>query len=654
MQTDGELIRQARGLFESGDYAGAEKAYRELVDELPEEKRVDLELIIGACQQAQGRHEEAMKTIRGAVELDDARAESWFQLARARGQVGDDKGATEALQQAIVLDPNHALARVERGRQCLAKGDGDSAEAHFRTALRADPNCVPALVGLAERRLEEGQLDKAQELAAKAVQEQPRSVPAQIVMARVFRHRGHPDFAERCLANALAAAPDSPDLHAAMAQLMFERERLDDCLAAVARAKHHGAVDGRLLNLEFKSLRRLGLTVEARQLLESVARAQSLDPVGLLMLAELRLETGDAAGARELLEGLDEDWPEAGQLIRAQLAAGEGDRECAAELAAGLHDEADSHLRQQSRLLSARLALADDDPAACIEVLEPLAADADAEPRVHWMLARAFDGAGRFVDAIGHLPHTGWYLPPVLRSRHEEMPEALYRALGSLQAVDWEAQAPDDGRPLPVFVFGWPGSGREALLAALSEGGDLPTLSRANGDRRRDALGLPAWPERLDEADDAQRRLVRRRYFRDVDSSSAHVVEPMWLPVAALPAIARYFPGSTVVVADAERRDLELAWRLAGFRGIDTLSALWQLEQVALERLLEILPLDFVVLSRSDLERNPGEVASELGERLGLGRTAAVTAVLQDHLESQRPTGHWRQYTELFEGKSRD
>lgn len=650
MQIDGELIQQARSLFESGDFVGAEKAYRDLVDELPEGKRVDLELIIGACQQAQGRNDDAVETMQRAVELDGSRAESWFQLARARRQAGDEDGASEALQQAIVLDPNHAMARVERARQCQAAGDGESAEAHFRTALRADPDCVPALVGLAERRFEEGQLDKAQELAAQAVQQQPRSVPAQIVMARVFRHRGHPDFAERCLDNALEAVPDSPELHAAKAQLLFERGRLDECLAAVARAKNHGSTDGRLIVLELKSLRRLGLTIEARQLLERVARAQPLDPAGQLMLAELRLETGDAEAVGELLEGLEEAWPAAGQLIRAELAARGGDRASAAELAGGLHDDSNSHIRQQARLLGARLALSDDEPHRCIELLEPLAGEGEADPRVHWMLARAHDRAGRYEKAAEHLPHTGWYLPPVLRSRHQDMPEALYGALGTLQTEDWQTQVPEDGRPLPVFVFGWPGSGREALLDALAESGGMSVLGRENGERRREALELPAWPERLAAVDDAKCRLVRRRYLREVGTDPDRVLEPMWLPVAALPAIARFFPGATVVLADAELRDLELDWRLAGFRGLDTLRGLWQLEQVALERMLETLPLDFHVFSRSDLEHNPGEVAAELGRQLALEDPAPLAEAIESRLKSQRPTGHWRHYSKLFEG----
>ncbi|WP_376696253.1 tetratricopeptide repeat protein [Wenzhouxiangella sp. EGI_FJ10305] len=652
MQTDEDLIRQARGLFERGDYEGAEKAYRDLMEVLSEDKHVDLQLLIAACQQARARGDDALETLQRTVDMDDSRAESWFQLGRARRQAGDEAGATEALQKAILLDPNHALARVERGRQCLASGDQKGAEGHFQTALRADPECVPALVGLAERHFAVGRLDQAQELAAKAVQRQPRSVPAQIVMARIFRHRGHPDFAERCLDNALEVVPDAPDLHAAKAQLLFERGRLEECLDAVARAGRLGAYDGRLFRIEYQCVRRLGRDVEARSMLEALARSRSLDPGDTLALAELRLETGDPAAAGELLEGLEKDWPGAERLIRARLAEREGDRDRAAELAEGLHDDDDEHIRTQARLLSARLALKADDPAGCIDALQPLADEDSAEPKVHWMLARALDRVGRHEAAGDHLPRTGWFLPPVFRERDREMPAALYEALAGLQTDDWPKSSPDDGRPEAIFVLGWPGSGREALVAALAESGAVATLGREGGERRREALGLPAGPDRLVAADETQCRLARKRYLREAGTERKYALETMWLPAAALPAIARFLPGSTVILADAELRDLELEWRLAGFRGVETLRAMWQREQAALETMMEKLPLDFHVFSRGDLQNDSGEVAAQLAEWLDRPDPAGMAAAIDRGVATMRPSGHWKHYRQLFEGKS--
>jgi len=648
MQTDGELIQQAGSLFERGDFEGAEKAYRNLIGQVDEGKRVNLELMIGACQQAQGRNREAIETMQRAVGLDDSHAGAWFQLGCACRQGGDKKGATEALDKALELNPNHALARVELGHLAQAAGEEERAEAHFRTALRADPECVPALAGLAERLLGIGQVERAYELSMRAIQLQPENIGAQVVMARVFVQRGHPDFAERCLNNALSAAPNNAALHRALAQLLLERGRANESLAAAAKARRCGGGDHDLTLLEIHALRQLGHLTEARRRLEAFARDQSLDAADVLILAELRLTDGDAAAAAELADRLDQAWPQAAQLVRAQLAELNGDRSRAAELAAGLHDDSNARLRRQSRVLSARLALADNNLQDCIDALDPLAAEGDDDPFLHWMLARALDQDERYEEAGKHLPRTGWRAPAVIQGAASGLSEDAYKAMETLDAEAWSTRAVDDGRPRPVFVLGWPGSGRDQLLIALAGHEGIRMLDREGAAQRREALRFSAPPEELAALDEGQLRLARKRYLRRAGHHAAHVLEPMWLPLAALPAIARFFPGSTVVLADADLRDLELEWRLAGYRDIEALRMLWQREQGVLDKVMDLLPLEFLVFSRSDLEHDASEVAAELARALELDGQVALAEAIGRQLGALRSSGHWRHYADLF------
>lgn len=650
MQTDAELIRHARELFEQGDFSGAERAYRELEEHLPDDKRIDVTLIISACQQAQGREQDALDTLQQAIARDDSRAESWFQLGRARRQAGDDKGATEALDKAIMLDPNHALARVELGHQALAAGNSEGARAHYRTALRAEPDCVPALVGLSERLLDTGEIEQAYELSTRAVQLRPGSIEAQMAAARVFMRRGHPDFAERCLNNALSAAPNNAELHRAMAQLLLQRGRAEESLAATAQARRCGASDYRLVLLEVQALRHLGHLPEARRRLEALSRHQLLDAASLLMLAELRLSDGDAEGVRELVGQIEVDWPAAGQLVRAQLADLAGEHGQAVELAAALHEDKSARIRRQSRLLSARLALGAGRSQTCIEALQPLAAEGDDDPFVHWMLARALDLAGRYEEASEHLPYTGWRTPAILQAAATQMPSELYDALAAFEPSDWLTTAPDDGRAQPIFILGWPGSGREQLLAALAEQRDVQLLDPDGVEQRREILGLPAWPEDLDAIDDGRMRLSRKRYLRRVrGDDGSTVLEPMWMPLAALPVIARLFPGAAVVLADADERDLELVWRLDGYRGIEALRGLCEREQILLETLLERLPLDFMVFSRGDVERDTREVATELAGLARVQDASSLADAIERHFRSLPPAGHWQHYGKEFD-----
>jgi tetratricopeptide (TPR) repeat protein len=653
MQTDGELIRQARGFFESGDFSNAEQAYRALFEQLPEAARPDVLVVISACQRAQGRTEDGLATLRQAVELDDQRAESWFQLGCAQREAGDEATAAESFDRAIELNPNHALARLERGRQAMAAGDMQAAEAAFRVAVKADPDSVPALVALADVRLSEGKQDEARELASKAVQLNPDNKDAQIVMARVFQALGHLDFAEQCLNNALEREPRSAALHRAMAQVKLARGRSEEALESVAEARRQGSEDSRLLALEAQALKQLGQVQEARSRLEALAKAGGMNPRQQLDLAELRLAARDFEGARELAGSIQSQWPAAARLIEAQLAEAGGDRAAAAEMAAELHQEADPYLQRQARLTSARLALAEGDMEACIAAVEPLAADErQSDPFVRWMLARALDRVGRHKEARKHLASTGWRTPPQVRARKTDLPDALFDAVENLSVGDWPRQAPDDRREQPVFLLGWSGSGREALLAALAEQPGLKLLSLEETERRREAINWPAMPHNLQGMDDDQVRSARRRYFRGLESDDGVVVEPMWLPLAALPGLARYFPGATVILADADLKDLELHWRLQGFSGLDTLRHLWRREQAVLDHLLEELPLDVLIYSRGDLERDPEGTASELARPLGLNDPAPLAASLAGRMSAYRPVGHWRHYADLFDQES--
>src|SRR5690625_949591 len=122
MSTDpnhGQLIRTARSLFEKGEFAEAEKVWTQVRDSLADTKnrKLDAELIIAACQEGQGHHDQALQTMRNAVARDKNRADSWFHLGRLERRAGNAKAAANALGRAVELNPNHALARVELGRQ---------------------------------------------------------------------------------------------------------------------------------------------------------------------------------------------------------------------------------------------------------------------------------------------------------------------------------------------------------------------------------------------------------------------------------------------------------------------------------------------------------------------------------------------------------
>ncbi|MFN2334425.1 MAG: hypothetical protein ABR550_08385, partial [Wenzhouxiangellaceae bacterium] len=91
----------------------------------------------------------------------------------------------------------------------------------------------------------------------------------------------------------------------------------------------------------------------------------------------------------------------------------------------------------------------------------------------------------------------------------------------------------------------------------------------AEGERRRlEALVQPATPELLDELDEGSLRMGRRRFMRGLAARSADavVLDAGWWHATGIPALARFFPGTTVFWPEADARDLALQWRVSGYR----------------------------------------------------------------------------------------
>jgi tetratricopeptide (TPR) repeat protein len=647
MQTDADLIATARRLFEARDIERAEAAYREAADADPD--RIELRIMIAACRDLQGDAEGAMALLEDATRRWPYDPEPWFHLGRIHHAAGRRSEAKEALARATTLDPNHAQVRVESGRLQLEEDDVDGAEQAFRAALRADPDCVPALSMLAGIVLDRGQLDEAGKLASRAVRRKPEDVNAQLVMSRVFRHQGHLDFAERCLRNGLEVAPDSGVLLAALAALLQERGRDEAAREFLDRARETGYDERRLALAEAASLHQAGRTREAQTRLEQLAERDRLDARGRLLLAELRLGAGDVGGCRELLPVLSRQWPEAAVLVEALIEEQQGAPEDAAQRARALHEAEHGHLRRQARLVSARAAAAAGDAVSCRDALEPLMRAGDRDPTLAWLMADCLDRAGEYAEAADHLGRAAVRSSTMFAAAEPMLSDEVREGMLSLDFPSWPRAPIEDGRGNPVFVLGWPGAGRDALIAAVDAHPEAAMMDTTRIGRRGEVLDWPSRPDWLESLDESRIRLIRKRYFRAAGTRSSHPVEPMWLVATALPTLARVFPAARVIAVEADERDMVLAWRFLGYDRIEAMRAAWRRDRDLLAQLRERLPLSWIVIERGALIDDPAAAVSGLYSRLGLAEAPVPVDAIAPTLRGLRPDGHWRHYAELVE-----
>ena len=684
MSADTELTR-ARGLLAARRFPEAAEVCRAGLAAQPGEP--ELLTVLALCDQAEGRSDQAREHLQAAIAADDQHLASRFHLARLLAGQGQHVEADELFGQCLALDPNHAPARTLRARLARVSGDHERAISELKTALRADPEHRPALTTLADLLVDSGQIEAAHDIASRALGIDPDHPSVQLCMARVLAAQGRQDFAAQCLANAIKAAPHDPEPHLARVALLQASGRDEDALAALdeAAAAGHSAIGFTHARAQIE--RRRGRTDAAAALYASLVASVRAAPELILEAAEFALASGRLKDAAALIQRPSvQDRPEA-TLLAARLAEAEGDDEQARSLAMGLVSASTERVAVAARQLVARVALAAGDLAAADQALTPLSEADNASPEIVWLASRIraeqgdvdgavgllegllargdleseirersrvrlaviLDRAGRIDAAARQLPESGWR-PPFLgqASAVDDAGASIRKALTPWR---WDTQAPGDGRPRPVFVGGWPGSGRELLLAALNASSQAGLLPADDFAARRGIIGLPAGSERVASLDDGSAHLIRRKYLRRSDAAGERlrvVVESGVVEAADWPLLARIFPGAAVLCPRAPDEDLMLHWRFQGFGQRADMLAGWRRDCALQDELSDVLPLNVILFELEELLADPESAVQRLCEGLELEPEPAMRAAPRELRQDLglHPLGHWRHYSQ--------
>ncbi|MEE4637837.1 MAG: tetratricopeptide repeat protein [Wenzhouxiangella sp.] len=674
MSTPENLMRAIRTLLQEGRYNDAAAACREALAEAPDSP--DLRMLMGLCDEASGRADGARAWMEKALEKDPEHPAAGYHLGRLLLAAGDDERGQRVLEECVARDPNHAAARTLLARVAQRAGKLDEAIETLRIALRADQDYVPAHAGLAALLLRQGDIDAAHEHASRAIRLRPADAFSQVTMAQVFQAQGHMDFAEQCLRNALEQQPEHEQLRAALEQLQRVRQSDGD-----------DANTPESLLSRMRELYRAGRLVPAAEI--ALALQHRLDtsaPEGL-ELAEVLMDAGQLQASADVLQRTDAALPRHA-LTKARLAAVSGQMDTAQEQLAELFASEQAELRHDARRLAADLHLRSGGMAPALEVLTPLLEEPTLPPATlrmiaqlehaggetatarklletlldrdalaegeravtHNLLGRVLDESGAFEAAARHLGQGGWREPFMVGELEQVSPGSLRDAWADLKSWPHGDQPVDDGRRAPLFVAGWPGSGREALLPALAGMDEFRVLPPAELMRRRDLLGLPASPERLDDLSESDIRRMRKRYLLGVAESPAGPLETGLPEAAALPAIARVFPGARIVWPKASESALRLHWRLAGCRDIERMVESWQSEENLYQHLKTCLPLTIIELETDQLIAEPESAGRILAAALGLEQAANLATALAQGLRQAgyRAAGHWRHYRDIL------
>jgi tetratricopeptide (TPR) repeat protein len=268
---------------------------------------------------------------------------AWLPRAAERGAYSDAvtrlaQGRLEEAQAGfegvLAADPTCGMAAHGLGMTRLRQGAVSAAISTLESAASAHPDASTIFVGLSTARFVAQDFAGSRTAAARAVSLEPDSIDAHAALQQVLLRQGDLDGARADLAAASARLPD-PVLACFEVQVAAEAGDTSTAQARIDRCRRAGAPE-----LVAAAVTRAGGGVDVDALGE-MAIGMGVDAVVLLAQAVDRMNAGDAAMARDLLDTLLERHPHRtdARLLRGQVRAALGDTAGAkADLTAALDD----------------------------------------------------------------------------------------------------------------------------------------------------------------------------------------------------------------------------------------------------------------------------------------------------------------------------
>lgn len=195
----------ARALAVLGD----RNAARQVLGAVPAGQAYDAQTWIGlgVAEEKQGRHAEAERAYRKALEINPALPEAWHHLGLLLLKTNRTKEAEDAFRQALKYRPDFALAWTNLGSLLSQRGDKTGAREAFEKATAADPSHAGAWFNLAIVRRELRDLPGAVEAAEAAVGRDSANGRAWAYLGEMRLRLGRKEEALKALREAERIAP---------------------------------------------------------------------------------------------------------------------------------------------------------------------------------------------------------------------------------------------------------------------------------------------------------------------------------------------------------------------------------------------------------------------------------------------------------------
>lgn len=228
-------LEAAIRLHESGDLAGAEQRYREILQ--ADANDADAIHLLGLIAHQRGEHAQAVAQIRAAIARASDKAIYHYNLGNALAALERPQEAAESFRAALRIDPAHGPARANLAHALLQAGRHREAIAEFRQLLQLRPSpaagnaLASALIRCADAdpAAADG-YDEAAGLLRAAWQGADDPIEARRALAYCLQQRKHWSEAAEHYEAVLAHKPDDAGAHNNLANCYNQLGRMGEAI----------------------------------------------------------------------------------------------------------------------------------------------------------------------------------------------------------------------------------------------------------------------------------------------------------------------------------------------------------------------------------------------------------------------------------------
>ncbi len=259
------------------------------------------QLNLGARLYEQGRTQEAVAMIKGALQYAPNYAKAHFNLGTIWQNEGDPAAARSAFESVLASEPEHAFANFNLGA-LLAEESPDESRSYYARAIEINPEFTDARYNLGLMEVKAGNLSAAAQ-QFDAITNYSRHALSYYQLGNLFLSQNQIEKALSSYTAAIEIEPDQLDARTNLAAILLSTNRVDESLPHFAKVAELRSTDPRA---QFNFAIGLLQSGEPTQAAERIRKTLELSPdypQGRVRLAQaiLQSQPNNPAAIREAI-----------------------------------------------------------------------------------------------------------------------------------------------------------------------------------------------------------------------------------------------------------------------------------------------------------------------------------------------------------------